>query len=147
MSPSPIPPELINKRIGQLRDDVDSTEDQLSKLRAELAWYEEAKQLFGDAPPDPDVEPPLPGITEERETPSTNGAKPTLRQAILKVMSDDARKTWKVETVIAELRERGWMPGGEHAEHRTRSVLAQMNRKGEIKRMDRGRYRLPKGQQ
>lgn len=144
MSPvPPIPPAVIAKRIGELRAEVGASEAHLTMLRAELAWYEDAKRLFGDARPDPAVEPSLPGLASEPATASTNGSKPTLRQAILIVMGEDSRKTWKVEAVISGLRHHGWLPGGDNGEHRTRSVLAQMHRKGEVKRIDRGRYRLP----
>lgn len=141
-SAPPIPPAVIAKRIGELRTEVDAAETRMAALRAELAWYEDAKRLFGDAPRDPEVERPLPGLGNE-EAARANGAKPTLREAILTVMRERPNKTWPVESVIAELRQRDWLPTGTHAEHRTRSTLAQMHRKGQAKRMDRGRYRLP----
>jgi hypothetical protein len=140
-STPPIAPATIAKRIGELRTEVDAVEIRLAALRAELAWYEDGKRLFGDAPRDPDVERPLPG--PDNEPARTNGAKPTLREAILTVMRERPTKTWPVESVIAELRQREWLPTGDNAEHRTRSTLAQMHRKGQVKRMDRGRYRLP----
>jgi hypothetical protein len=142
-SSAPIPPELVDKRISELSDEIDATTQRLTQLRDELQWYEAAKRLFGDAPPDPAVEPSLPGLGNEAGAARANGAKPTLREAILTVMREEPRKTWKVESVISELRQREWLPGGEHGEHRTRSVLAQMHRKGQAKRIDRGRYRLP----
>jgi len=140
-STPPIAPAVIAKRIGELRTEVDAVETRLAALRAELAWYEDGKRLFGDAPRDPDAEPPLPGLDPEPSP--VNGAKPTLREAILTIMAERPNKTWPVESVIAELRQREWLPTGTHAEHRTRSTLAQMHRKGQAKRMDRGRYRLP----
>lgn len=144
MSPSPpIPPDVITKRAGELRAEVALTEGHLAKLKAELAWYEDGIRLFGDAPPDPDVAPSFPELASEPDTPSANGDKPTLRKAILTVMREHPNRTWKVESVISELRRRDWLPGGANGEHRTRSVLAQMHRKGQAKRIDRGRYRLP----
>lgn len=142
----PIPPAIIRQRIGELRAEVATAEEYLATIRAELAWYEHGEKLFGDAPPNPDVVRSFPGL--DSEPPRANGTqpigtKPTLRVAILTVMRERPGKTWPVESVIAELRQRDWLPTGTHAEHRTRSTLAQMHRKGQAKRMDRGRYRLP----
>lgn len=133
----------MTKRIGELRADIDATEKRLAMLRDELAWYEAGRRLFGDTPPDPDVEPSLPGMASGSTSSNENGKKPTLRQAILAVMREEPNKTWKTETVISELRHRGWLPGGPNGEHLTRSMLAQMHRKGQARRIDRGRYRLP----
>jgi hypothetical protein len=131
---------VIDARIGELRGAVDAAEQKLAVLRDELTWYEDAKRLFGVAPPDPAVEP---GLASESDHLSANGSKPTLRQAILTIMREHSNKTWRVDSVISELRRREWLPVGPNGEHRTRSVLAQMHRKGQVKRMDRGRYRLP----
>lgn len=138
----PIPLDVIKRRIGELRVEAEAAEDHLANVRAELAWYEDAQRLFGDASPNPDVEPSLPGLGDSPGA-SPNGSKPTLRQAILTVMREQPNKTWKVEAVIGELRRRDWLPAGAHGEHHTRSMMAQMHRKGQAKRIDRGRYRLP----
>jgi hypothetical protein len=133
----------IEARIGELRGAVDAEEQKLAMLRDELTWYEEAKRLFGNAPRDPAVEPALPGLASQPGGPIANGDKPTLRQAILTIMREQPNKTWAVESVISELRRRTWLPSGANGEHRTRSVLAQMHRKEQVKRIQRGRYRLP----
>jgi hypothetical protein len=142
-SDPPIAPDVMARRIGDLRAEVAATETRLSKLQAELAWYQDGEKLFGDAPPDPDVVPALPGLAGEPPARKTNGDKPTLRLAILTVMREHPTKTWKTESVIAELTRRDWLPNGANAEHHARSMLAQMHRKGQAKRIERGRYRLP----
>jgi len=141
----PISPKEMAERASALRTDIEDTERRLESLQSELAWYEDGLRLFGDSPPDPEVESPLPGIDPEPTQTSTNGTKPTLRNAILIVMREQPNKTRKVETVISELRQRDWLPGGVNGEHHARSMMAQMHRKGQIKRIDRGRYRLPPG--
>ncbi len=141
----PIPTEVIVQTIRSLQKEVSETEDHLRRLREELEWYERGQQLFGNSV-EPAVE-RLPGIEEEREPgndmATREGGKPMLRDAILHVLAQEPRKTWKTEVVIEELRTRGWLPGGKNAEHHTRSKLAEMHRKGQARRVDRGRYRLP----
>lgn len=135
------------KRASELRAWVEAAEHQLESKRAELVWYEDGLRLFGDGERDPEVEPPLPGFAGDSANEGRNGSerasKPSLRNAILAIMREQPTKSRKVESVIAELRRRDWLPGGENGEHHTRSMMAQMHRKGQLRRVDRGRYRLP----
>jgi hypothetical protein len=138
-SESPISAAVIAENISRLRKHVSAKEDELNSLRTELEWWETGQQLFGDVPAEPSDELPL----EPAESQTANGAKPPLRNRILLILAQEPRKTWKTDAVIAEMRERDWLPGGEHAEHHVRSMLAQMHRKGQARRMGRGQYRLP----
>jgi hypothetical protein len=138
-STPPIPAEVIAEKIDALRAKVAATTDELERLRTELDWWETGQRLFGAAETDS-------ASARETAQPAASDAadgKPTLRAAILAVLGQEPRKTWKTEAVIAELRRRGWLPKGEYAEHHTRSMLAQMHRKGQARRVDRGQYRLP----
>jgi hypothetical protein len=140
---APISPNVISQKIVELRARVSSTEDELNRLRTELEWWETGQRLFGEE----DGEMAENGATPPESAPSAkapaNGKKPTLREAIFFVLGQEPRKTWKAEAVIKELRRRDWIPSGENAEHHTRSMLAQMHRKGQARRMSRGAYRLP----
>jgi hypothetical protein len=139
MSETPISAAVIAENINRLRKHVSAKEDELNSVRAELEWWETGQQLFGDVPDEPSDELPL----EAADEPDANGAKPPLRSRILMILAQQPRKTWKTDAVIAEMRERDWLPGGEYAEHHVRSMLAQMHRKGQARRMGRGMYRLP----
>ena len=142
MSDAPISAAVIADNISRLRKHVSTTEDELNSLRTELEWWETGQQLFGDVPAEPSGELPLETAVEH--TTAANGAKPPpLRNRILMVLAQEPRKTWKTDAVIAELREHDWLPAGEYAEHHVRSMLAQMHRKGQARRMARGTYRLP----
>jgi hypothetical protein len=140
-SDAPISPAVIRQKAVELRERVSAVEDELNRLRTELEWWETGQRLFGDeggvaengaAPPDP-----APSVK------ASHGKGPSLRQAILLILGEEPRKTWKTDQVIAELRRREWFPSGDNAEHHTRSMLAHMHRKGQARRMARGAYRLP----
>jgi hypothetical protein len=140
ISETPISAKVISENINRLRKEASAKEDELNSLRAELEWWETGQQLFGEAPEEPTDRLPL---ETSEETTATNGAKPSLRTRILLILSQEPRKTWKTEDVIAEMGKRDWLPGGEYAEHHVRSMLGQMHRKGQARRMGRGMYRLP----
>lgn len=133
-SPPPIAPDVIAKKVAELRDAVRATETELQRQRAELEWYEAGQRLF--------VDPLAPETLNRVDTVrASNGSKPTLREAILTILGESPGQSWKVEDVIAELGRREWLPSGEHAEHHVRSMLAQMYRKGQALRVGRGIYR------
>ncbi len=137
MSPTPpIPPDVIDQKIAALRGEVAAAAAELERKRAELEWWETGRRLFSETTDTEDDA----GAEDDA---NDKGTKPTLRAAILAILGQKPRKTWKTEAVIAELRRRDWLPNGENAEHHTRSMLAQMHRKGQARRMDRGYYRLP----
>ncbi len=135
MSPSaPLSPAVIDSRVNELRDIVEAKREELVELEAELQWWESGRKFF-----DPSAN------GDESDSISRSGAKPVLRNAILDVMQEKPNHTWLSETVVAELRGRGWLPGGKNGVHRTRSMLAELARDdGPLKRTGRGRYRLRK---
>jgi hypothetical protein len=122
-------PELIDTRVNALRQEVQAKRKELSRLEAELEWWEVGRKFFGSEADGGD-----PGAAMAK--------KPTLRRAIVRVMLTKPKSSWLTETIIAELRGRDWLPTGKNAPHRTRSMLAQMARDDELKRTGRGRYRL-----
>ncbi len=139
---APISPSVINDKIATLRNRLSAVEDELDRLRAELEWWETGQRLFGDGTPPAEAGSDAPETTAAFAG-SLNGEKPTLRNAIREVLGQEPRKTWKSEAVIDELQRRGWIPSGDNAAHYVRSMLAQMHRKGQARRMGRGMYRLP----
>jgi hypothetical protein len=138
-SDAPIPPAVIAENVAELRKRVAATEAELEQLRTQLDWWETGQRLFGD---DTEAEPKAEPASTLPEG-SSDGGRPSLREAVLTVLSQEPVKTWKTEAVIEELRKRDWLPNGKYGEHHTRSMLAQMHRKGQARRMGRGLYRLP----
>jgi hypothetical protein len=139
-SDPPISAIVIAEKIAALRAEVAAAADDLARKRAELEWWETGERLFGETA-NTDVADDEGG--EKTMSAPSNGTKPSLRVAILTVLGQEPRKTWKTDAVIEELRRRDWLPNGEYAEHHTRSMLAQMHRKGQARRVERGSYRLP----
>jgi hypothetical protein len=140
-SDAPISAQVIADNITRLRKEVSTKEDELNSLQAELEWWETGQELFGEVPEEQTDQLLLENPEENVST--KGGAKPPLRDRILAVLALEPRKTWKTEALIAEMEERNWMPSGGNAEHQVRSMLSQMHRKGQARRMSRGMYRLP----
>jgi len=130
-SEPPISEEVISAKVRELRSLIEAQEEQLDRMREELQWWETGQRLFGG--------PPEPTVTHEV---GSNGSKPSLREGITAVLADGPA-VWKTEDVIEELQRRDWLPNGKNAAHHVRSMLAEMHRKGQARRVTRGRYRLP----
>jgi hypothetical protein len=139
----PLSPGAIEENITRLKKTVSVKEDELNGLQAELEWWEKGQELFGRVPGEATDPLPIADAESEDAEHSLNGSRPPLRNRILTILGQEPRKTWKAEQVIDEMRERDWMPSGDSAEHHVRSMLAQMHRKGQARRMGRGMYRLP----
>jgi hypothetical protein len=124
-----IPAEVAGRRVQELREEIERTRQELNQLTDELEWWMAGRKFFGPS----------------QDTGANSGvaeAKPTLREAIRRVMSERPTSTWPAERVIEELRGRSWLPSGKNAEHTVRSMLANMKNQNQLKRVGRGRYRL-----
>lgn len=134
--PAQITAEEYSERIGALEAQLTREQEACSKTEAQLAWWVQGRDLFAS------------GEATRRAEPSsdnTNGSKPVLREAILRIMRDGEKKTWKPPALMRELADRGWMPNGTHAEHIVRSRLAALVKTGDLRRVSYGTYGLPKG--
>ena len=65
--------------------------------------------------------------------------KPTLRNAILLILGEQPRK-WSKKELLAELRSRGWLPGGQTPDKQLTNRLTEMKRRGEVVRHEAGVY-------
>jgi len=132
------------QRVYALRADVEAAESRLAAMRRELDWYQAGLQIFGDASQDPDVEAPLPvpdqpaDTQSERERLQAHAAKRHPDRDAREADQDAQSRDGDRRVARARLATRGI-----NGEHHTRSMMAQMHRQGQIKRIDRGRYRLP----
>ncbi len=156
----PLPPDLITAKVDELQDRIDAAEQELERLRVELEWWETGRRLFGEeaeaeeesaqvAEPSP-AKPSEEGkgedgtpAAEDSVDRSTN-ARPTLREALLTILQEQPNKTWPNDDMLAEMERRGWMPSGKNAQQHVRSMLAEMHRKGQARRVGHGRYRAPR---
>lgn len=138
--PRQITAQEYRDRVRTLEARLVREEQACRKTEAELDWVRTGVELFvaGDAPTE--TAPPLTGGV------STNGNKPSLREAILRVMGEKPGKPWKAPELMGVLEQRGWMPNSpEHAEHIVRSRLSTLTKAGELRKVGYGLYKLPKG--
>ena len=140
--PREISPSAYRGRIRELETRFAAERAAASKTERELTWWREGLELFApEAEARAHDEPP-------EATPSVNGSKPVLREAILRIMRDGkatGKDVWKVPEVISLLGERGWLPNGANAEHIVRSRLSTLTKAEELQRVGYGQYALPQG--
>jgi hypothetical protein len=118
-----------------------------SRLLDELEWWESGKRFFGfdgDQEGEPEAQEKAPEpVSGQQQSFISNGSKPTLREAIMRVIGEQPKKTWQTEEVLTALRKRGWISDAKNADQHARSKMGEMHRKGDLRRIRRGHYRLP----
>lgn len=138
---SPFSAGEMAERVREVRKVVDALEDQLDHAKAELEWLEAGRKLLGFD--EQRAEQPAELELEIEDAASANGTVPSLRNRVLIVLGQEPRKRWKTKEIVDEMRRREWLPKGEYGEHHVRSMVARMGRKGEIRKVAHGVYRLP----
>jgi hypothetical protein len=122
-----------DERIATLTKELEGLRLRVEEVEAELDWWQRGRALFGSGATNG-----APRTTEL--APATvvfgTGAKPTLAQAIVRLMADGDRESWTAPEVMEGLRARGWMPQSKSAEHFVRSKLASLAR-GDDRTLDR----------
>jgi hypothetical protein len=150
--PSQMTADDFDQRIAQLEQETARMHAAYWRKKKELDWWREGRDVW---------------VTDNDETEddaeaaaSTNGKvdqpevafeivtrKPPLRQAVAAVMREGMADEWRALEVIAALRKRGWMPEGKNAEHTVRGMVAEMAKKGQLKRVAYGVYALSDGEE
>jgi hypothetical protein len=143
-----ITPERVASRITELHATIQDKRAELDQLIDELEWWESGRRFFGfDGAEEDEDEPVEDEQGAGQQSFIGNGSKkPTLREAIIRVMAEKA-KTWQTEEVLTTLRKRGWISNAKNADQHARSKMGAMARNGELKRIRRGHYRLPPSNQ
>jgi hypothetical protein len=95
-----------------------------------------------------------PGTTNDGDGPeaaeTTNGsgpkapdsAPPTRRQAILRILEEQPRKSWKLSDLVAEMERRGWTGESKYEDHMVLRTLSTMMKANQVKRPRKGFYKL-----
>jgi len=115
---------------GLSSDEVDAELAAIERHRATLDVYENALRAVR-----PLAEGNSNGPALDHEP------KPTLRKAILKLMSEDQRRGWKPAEMRKALDEKGWAPTGKNARNQIQNRFLEMRERGELVRED-GTYWL-----
>lgn len=119
---------------------------------AEIAWLRDGLRLFGtteEADPESAVarvgEGEVTELFPDADFFSSTGAEPTLRQAIVLVMRDNAGTQWRVNDLVAALARRGWLPARDDATKRVSDMAGIMVQDRQLARIARGTYTLSPG--
>lgn len=125
--PRNIPPEDFDRRLAELGVEKEAALAELARIDAEMEWWEHGRKLFGrrnGSAPDP-------------------AQKPTLREAVRRVMREGGATQWRVGDLAGALSQRGWLPTGKNAEQRVGDIVLDMTKKRQLVRVARGLYSLP----
>jgi exonuclease VII small subunit len=135
------PVELpYDEKIADLERQLEAARQSTLALEGQLEWWKRGRELYGHAATNGNATELVP-----EEHVFQTGTKPTLAQGIVRVMksAQPGKETWTTTQVMAELRDRGWMPNGSSAEQVVRARLARMAREdGGLKRVEHGIYAL-----
>jgi hypothetical protein len=150
-------------QIARLTREIDALRQKLATLESELDWWQQGRDLYGsDVSANGEVPDGTATVSAGAQTAAAGGkttelvpgsdvlgspgTKPTLAQAIVRVMADGPRKRWTATQVMADLRANDWMPKGTSAEHQVRTKLAHLARgqNRTLRRVEHGVYALSK---
>jgi hypothetical protein len=114
-------------------------EQELPELQREIREIRRIRQAL-------DTHERLVNLAIQMKLPETgrqpSGTKPVLREAILLIMREnDPDKIWTRDTMLSQLRERQWDPGGRTPENQVGNRLGEMSKHGEVEQVGRGQYR------
>ena len=114
-------------QIADLSQQLEEAREKVTAIEAKLDWWQRGRDLYG----------PSGGNI-------ATGAKPTLAQAIVRVMNEGGRTEWPTSAIMEALEDRGWMPNGTTAVHAVRTKLAKLARGDDaaLQRVHHGTYAL-----
>jgi hypothetical protein len=130
------PFELIARTVS--RGDVEAEIDQIDR-ELEGLWERKRKlqTLLTLLPPDGG------GGDDEPESVPAPPVKPSLAEAILRVMAEQSHAAWSGEEVLTALARKDWAPGGKTPKNSVAATLSRLRDEGRLRRVDRGLYELP----
>jgi hypothetical protein len=148
---SPALQDLLDKSEDDLRAEVEKAQRFRQAADTYLAWAQLSEQLRGQwanlrdprrrntavhAPPaTATASAPIPTI-------EVRNGRPSLRQAILLVLSSERERVWRKREIFEALKQSGWEPRGQKPEAQLATRLAEMITRGEVVRVSVGHYML-----
>jgi hypothetical protein len=85
----------------------------------------------------------LPSIKSPPDSPAESPTSPEGMAAVLQVMVEEPTRLWRAKEVHAVLRQRSWVsPRAKHPERGTDAAISRLLARGDIQRVERGRYRV-----
>lgn len=112
---------------------------QMNDIGAQLYQLQEAIQLYERH--NPKASPATP--REVAVEPVLTSNRPSLREAIKSVLSEDAARQWTTEALREVLVNRGLLRGDSQGKNNLFAMLSMMAKSGQVVRVKTGVYRIP----
>jgi hypothetical protein len=138
--------EQITEQIHAAEERRDRALAEYQAAVEELEWWKQGQRLFASGDDAQDAEGPT--NANELFPPGwvfADGTKPTLRQAIVAVMSEAPGRQWQLADLVGALDAQGWLPERSSRARSSKGVAdmaAAMATEGHLRRVSRGVYML-----
>jgi hypothetical protein len=135
-----LPVDDVHREVAQLEARIAELQAEIDKRRELLAMRQ--RWLDGGAP-----EPAVPEAATEEAHPaapepeSATPERPTRADALLRLLTEDPQRTWKLSHLRTELVARGWLEDTREASASLQVTASKLTRAGRIARPKAGRYR------
>jgi hypothetical protein len=148
--PRSAPASFYDEQIKRLAVRLQEEMGAASKTEQELRWWQEGRRIFGDeggAEESADGRDQLGVASETNEiTPAAivfeTGAKPTIRQAIMRVLLDSSEPALRASAITDQIEQLRWAPDGKFWKNSIRNKLGDLVKAGELVKVDVGVYAL-----
>jgi hypothetical protein len=136
-------PDTIRENIGAARARKAAALAEYKAATDELEWWTQGAAIFGlELSPGPDsVSAEMDELFVTQEALADN-AKPTLRQAIATLLTENPTRPLTLSQLTAGLSLRGWLPTRADAQKAVSDMASTMTSENQLERVDRGTYRL-----
>jgi hypothetical protein len=146
---SPALQELMAKSPEDLRDEVEKAQRFRQAADTYLTWAQLSEQLqsqWASLGNSRDVTVKAVPVVAAASAPSPSvevrNGRPSLRRAILLVLSSKREAVWRKREIFKALKDSGWEPRGQKPEAQLATRLAEMINRGEVVRVSVGHYML-----
>lgn len=147
-----LPEERIERQLDEVNKQMSALAAKANAFREALELKKRFREFYG-----PQIErdesatsstPTPAGINATSTVSGTvrahNGSRPAMRKAVLEIMADPSQDEWPVPELQAELIRREWLDNTSQALRSLGAALSRMTTEGEVDRVRRGVYKLPK---
>jgi hypothetical protein len=137
-----LPVEDVHREVVQLEERIAELQGEIDKRRELLAMRERWLAGGGSEPevPAPAV-PASEPVADAPESEPVTADRPTRADALLRLLTEDPARTWKLSHLRTELVARGWLEDTREASASLQVTASKLTRAGRILRPKAGRYR------
>jgi hypothetical protein len=135
-----LPVEDVHREVAQLEERIADLQGEIDKRRELLAMRERWLDSGGSEADVPASAPPVSEPVAEEPEPAAPD-RPTRADALLRLLTEDPERTWKLSHLRTELVARGWLEDTREASASLQVTASKLTRAGRILRPKAGRYR------